>query len=157
MNDYRLTQISMSLLIVLHLLPTVQHGMDHSALEVSLPALKWGFVYTVVVATPLVTLPFLWSRWMIAALWAVTIAFAAGTVFGVYHHYILVSPDNIFHLPSGPHDLQASFVNSAGWVALSEGFTAAVGLLWCGYWTGATLAARRNQTTVLDSTNKGFA
>lgn len=41
-------------------------------------------------------------------------------LFGAYHHFILVSPDNIGHLPHGSPDAQATFILSAAALALLE-------------------------------------
>jgi hypothetical protein len=41
-------------------------------------------------------------------------------LFGVYHHYVLVSPDNIGHLPSGDPGSHAQFIASAVAIALLE-------------------------------------
>ena len=41
-------------------------------------------------------------------------------LFGAYHHYILISPDNIGHLPHGSADAQSTFIASAATLALLE-------------------------------------
>jgi len=44
-----------------------------------------------------------------------------------YHHYILVSPDNVAHLPEGAAEAHARFISSAGISALLELASALVG------------------------------
>jgi hypothetical protein len=41
-------------------------------------------------------------------------------LFGVYYHFVLVSPDNISHLPPGTSQSHSHFVTSAGVIALIE-------------------------------------
>jgi hypothetical protein len=41
-------------------------------------------------------------------------------LFGAYHHYVLVSPDNIGHLPSGSPESHSQFIASAAAIALLE-------------------------------------
>jgi hypothetical protein len=41
-------------------------------------------------------------------------------LFGAYHHYILVSPDNIGYLPHAPADAHSTFIDSAAALALLE-------------------------------------
>ena len=40
-------------------------------------------------------------------------------VFSVYHHYILISIDNVEHLPPGTSDAHAHFSNSAEFIAIA--------------------------------------
>ncbi len=41
-------------------------------------------------------------------------------LFGAYHHYVLISPDNIGHLPSGSPESHAAFIASAAVLTLLE-------------------------------------
>jgi hypothetical protein len=41
-------------------------------------------------------------------------------LFGAYQHYLLVSPDNIHHLPPGAPESLSHFITSAGVIALLE-------------------------------------
>jgi hypothetical protein len=41
-------------------------------------------------------------------------------LFGAYHHYVLVSPDNIRHLPPGTPESHSHFITSADVIALVE-------------------------------------
>jgi len=47
-------------------------------------------------------------------------ALCASLFFGVYYHYLFVSPDNIHHLPRGSAVTHARFVLSAAMLALIE-------------------------------------
>ena len=146
MDAQRLARVSMTTLIGLHLLPTYLHGNDHADLGVPLPPGLGWFVYVVIVALPLLGAALLWTRWVLTALWMATLSVLAAAVFGIYHHYVLVSPDNVAHLPEGAAVLQRAFRTSAAWVAVSESVTGAVGLFCCGYLISARRRAATNLT-----------
>jgi hypothetical protein len=122
--------------VVLHLWVTLQHGAAHDALQVPLSAAQTAFVYAVILAAPLIAAALVWTRWMASALWLTAAAFAGAAAFGVYHHYILISPDNVAHLPDGPAHLHQAFTSTAAYIAVIESAAAAAGLFLCGYWTG---------------------
>jgi hypothetical protein len=49
-------------------------------------------------------------------------------LFGVYHHYVLVSPDNIGYLPAGSAEARSQFIASATVIALLELVSAIYGV-----------------------------
>jgi hypothetical protein len=53
-------------------------------------------------------------------LWVFFLAMLGSFLFGVYHHYVLVSPDNISHLPPGTPQARSRFITSAGLIALID-------------------------------------
>lgn len=87
------------------------HGMAHDQLGVGLATWQWAFVYTVIVAAPIVAAVLYWTRYARFAAVLLGVSMAAGTLFGVYHHFIAVSPDHVSHLPAG--DSQAFFIATA--------------------------------------------
>lgn len=107
-------------LALTHLLATLWHSGAHSELAIGLPPLKLAYAYAVIVVAPPVAAALLWTRFATAGLWLFTLAMLGSLLFATYHHYILVSPDNIGHLPEGTPEAHASFVHSAGISALLE-------------------------------------
>ena len=53
-------------------------------------------------------------------------------LFGAYHHYVMVSPDNIGHLPYGNADAQSTFIASAAALASLELGSALCGAFYLG-------------------------
>ena len=141
MNALTLSRIAVSGLVLAHLWIVVGHGEAHDALGVGLPPLETFFVYAVILTLPLLGAAATWTRYLVPALWVVALSFAGATVFGVYHHYILVSPDNIAHLPEGPAPVREAFVSSAGYLALIELVASGVALYLAGYWTARGMEA----------------
>jgi F0F1-type ATP synthase membrane subunit a len=109
-----------SLVVALHLIATLWHGNVHQHLEVGLPLAKSIFVYVVILVAPIVAAVLAWTRYYTAGLWLFFISMLGALLFGVYHHYVLVSPDNIGHLPEGTPSAHSQFISSAAVIALLE-------------------------------------
>ncbi|HTO08360.1 MAG TPA: hypothetical protein VMR86_15040 [Myxococcota bacterium] len=119
-------------LAAVHLAITLWHSEAHTELGIGLPAWKLAYAYAVIVIAPPVAAALLWTRFASWALWLFTAAMVGSLLFATYHHYILVSPDNIAHLPEGAPEAQVRFVVSAGWSALLELASALVGAFYLG-------------------------
>jgi Na+(H+)/acetate symporter ActP len=98
-------------LIVLRQVVAQLHGMAHDELGVGLAPWQWAFVYTVIAVAPLVALVLYWTRFASFGALLLGISMLAGMLFGIYYHFIAVSPDNVGHLPEG-HG-QGFFISTA--------------------------------------------
>ena len=103
-----------------HLVVAISHGAAHAELGVALSPAQNLFVYVVIVLAPLVAVGLLWTRYLRLALWLFLTAMCASLLFGIYYHYVFVSPDNIQHLPAGSAAAHARFAVSAAILALIE-------------------------------------
>ena len=103
-----------------HLAVSVWHGGAHTHLAIDLPPEKILFVYVVVLIAPVVAASLVWTRYVSIGLWLFLLSMVGSFLFGGYHHYVLVSPDNISHLPVGSPEFRSQFVTSAGLLALLE-------------------------------------
>jgi hypothetical protein len=112
-------------LVVAHHAIAYLHGGAHADLAIELSALQDLFVDTIIVGVPLVGVVLLWTRLRRVGLAAIVVGMIGALLFGVYHHYMLVSPDHISHLPQGPQHAHGVFVWTAGAIAMLEGVTAA--------------------------------
>jgi len=115
-----MTKIVVTLLVVIHLAATLWHGGAHEALAIALTPAQNVFVYVVILLGPLLAAGLVWTRFVAAALWLFTLSMLGALLFGVYHHYILVSPDNVAHLPDGSAHDHTQFVASAATIGLLE-------------------------------------
>ena len=122
-----MAKIVVTALVVLHLAASVWHGGAHSELGVALSPAQNLFVYTVILLAPLVGAVLVWTRQAGAGVWVFFASMLGAFLFGAYHHYVLVSPDNIGHLPSGSAEAHARFVASAATIAGLELASALVG------------------------------
>ncbi|MGI9293097.1 MAG: hypothetical protein ACR2PS_03870, partial [Pseudomonadales bacterium] len=109
------------------------HGDAHSSLEINLPALKNLFIYVVIIAGPVLGALLVCTRFLALGAGLVAISMVAALVFGVYHHYILMSPDNIAHLPAGTANVHAQFIDSAALIAIIELASAVLGFYALGH------------------------
>lgn len=110
----------MTVLVALHLAVTVWHGSAHTALGITLPPEKTAFVFIVILIAPLVAVSLLWTRYAVVGGWMMVLSMLGALLFGVYHHYVMVSPDNVGHLPPGSAAAQSAFVGTATGLALLE-------------------------------------
>jgi hypothetical protein len=115
-----MTKISIAVLVAIHLGVAVWHGNAHTALAIALPPEKNAFLFIVILIAPLVAASLMWTRYLLVGLWMIVLSMLGALLFGVYHHYLMVSPDNIGHLPTGSADAQSSFIASAAALALLE-------------------------------------
>ena len=126
-------KISISALVAIHLIATLWHGGAHTDLSIILPPLKNLYVYIVILAAPIVGAILAWTRFTQSGSAVFALAMLGALLFGVYHHYILISPDNIAQLPAGPAEAHSQFVSSAALIALIELSSALFGFFTMGH------------------------
>jgi hypothetical protein len=127
-----MAKIAIAVLAGIHLAVTLWHGNAHTALAIGLPPAKNAFVVTVIVIAPIVAAVLMWTRYMVVGAWLFVLSMVGALLFGVYHHYVLVSPDNIGHLPHGTGAAQSAFIASAGALPLLELGSALYGAFFLG-------------------------
>jgi hypothetical protein len=104
----------LTLLIAAHLEVARRHGLAHAALGVALNGFQRGFVDVVIVVLPLVCAAGIWTCQYRAFLWLFAGSMFASAAFGIFYHYVLISPDNVTCLPTGLVDERQRFITSAG-------------------------------------------
>lgn len=119
-------------LVVVHLAASIWHGDAHTTLGIDLTTLQTLFVYVVILATPIASAALIWTRFASLSVALFAFSMTGALVFGVYYHYVHVSPDNIAHLPAGLIDAQAQFIQSAALIANIELFAALAGCFMLG-------------------------
>lgn len=129
--------LAATLIIVARQIVSQLHGMAHEELGVGLAAWQWLFVYTVIVAGPLAALVLYWTRFAAAGAMLLGVTMLAGMLFGIYFHFIFVSPDNVGHLPAG-HGQHFFIATAIALVPLELAGTV------FGFWSWTKLQARRS-------------
>ena len=84
-----------TLLVLLHLAVSVLHGRAHTGAVVPLSTAASIFVFTVIIAAPLVGVAVLWFFSVRGGAWLLAGSLAASLVFGVVNHFVLESPDHV--------------------------------------------------------------
>jgi K+-sensing histidine kinase KdpD len=106
--------------VLAHLVVNLLHGRAHEELGVSLSTWQYIYVINVILFAPLIAMLLLWTRY------ARMVSMAGSLIFGVSYHYLIISPDHIFHLPPG--DAAGTFRLTAFLLVLTELFGVIVGL-----------------------------
>jgi hypothetical protein len=138
-----MTRIVITALVGFHLIASFWHGSAHAQLAIALPPEKTIFVYVVILIAPIVAAVLVWTRYISIGLWVFFLSMLAAFLFGAYHHYVLVSPDNIGHLPVGSPESHSQFITSAAIIALLELASALYGA----FCIGSHYASRRAHGT----------
>lgn len=106
--------------VAVHLVANLWHGNLHSQLSINLSLWQTLFVLVVILVAPIVAAALVWTRFVSIGLWLFSLAMLGSLLFGVYHHYVMVSPDNINFLPGTDSASHHQFALSAGAIALLE-------------------------------------
>lgn len=110
--------------VAAHLAVNLGHGLAHERLGVRLTAGQWAFVLAVITVTPLVAGVLFWTTRARLGAGLLAGSMIGGFLFGLYYHYVAVSPDHVSHLPEG--DYQGLF----RWTALLLAIIQALGAAW---------------------------
>ena len=113
--------------VLAHLVVMMFHGQAHERLAVGLSAWQNIYVITVIAIAPLIAMLLLWTRYARLGLLILVVSMGGSLIFGAIYHYVIVSPDNVSHLPAG--DAQGMFRMTALLLMLTELFGVVVGLL----------------------------
>ena len=113
--------------IALHLAVAYWHGVAHECLGIALNRFQRLFVDVVVVACPLLACAGLWTRLARLSLWLLIASMGSSFLFGVYFHFVAVSPDNVRFLPTGV-SCSHHFLLTAALIAFLEAFIAVLRL-----------------------------
>jgi hypothetical protein len=112
--------------VLAHLVVNLLHGRAHEELDVSLSTWQYIYVINVILFAPLIAMLLLWTRYARMGLLLLVVSMAGSLIFGVSYHYLIISPDHIFHLPPG--DAAGTFRLTAFLLVLTELFGVIVGL-----------------------------
>jgi hypothetical protein len=115
-----MTKTAITALAAVHLAATLWHGDAHTKLDIGLPIAKSIFVFAAIIIAPVAAAGLIWTRYVSIGLWLFVLAMLGALLFGAYHHYVWVSPDNVGHLPAGSQESHSQFISSAAVIALLE-------------------------------------
>jgi hypothetical protein len=117
-------------IVVAHLLVNIVHGLAHRELRVGLAPSAAIFVIVVVLILPLIAMALLWTAEKRLGLILLSLSMFGSSLFGLYHHFLAVSPDHIHSQPPSPWGI--TFVLTAYLLLITEAIGAYVGVhfLW---------------------------
>ena len=117
-------------IVVAHLLVNIAHGLAHRQLCVGLPPSGSFFVILVVLILPLVAMALVWTAQKRLGLILLSLSMLASLLFGLYHHFLVTSPDHVHSQPASPWGI--AFVFTAYGLLVTEATGTYVGFhfLW---------------------------
>jgi hypothetical protein len=117
-------------IVVAHLLVNVVHGVAHRELHVGLSPSGSVFVVAVVLILPLVAMALVCTAKKRLGLILLSLSMLASLLFGLYHHFLVISPDHVHSQPASPWGI--AFVLTAYGLLITEAIGAYVGIhfLW---------------------------
>ena len=89
-------------IVVAHLLVNIAHGLAHRELRVGLEPLASIFVIVVVLIVPLIAAGLVWTAEKRLGLILLFLSMFGSLLFGLYHHFLVVSSDHVHLQPSSP-------------------------------------------------------
>ena len=122
----RAAKYATAIVVAIHLLINVVHGVAHRELHVGLSPSGSIFVIAVVLILPLVAMALLWTAQKQLGLILLSLSMFGSLLFGFYHHFLTVSPDRIHSQPSS--DWGTTFVLTAYLLLITEAIGTYIGL-----------------------------
>lgn len=114
-----------TVLVLVHAVVASAHGIAHLAIPVTLSLLSSLFVVTVIGLMPFVAVRLLWSAYTRMGMWLLLVSMLAALIFGLYNHFIAISPDHVSHVPD--HEARPIFQATAYTILVLEAAAVAVG------------------------------
>ena len=106
-------------IVLIHLVVNLLHGTAHSRLHIGLDPIGQLFVAVIILVCPLLAMALLWTHLQPAGLILLGVSMAASLFFGVYHHFVIASPDDVGQQGSG---IWANLFAVSAWLlAITEG------------------------------------
>ena len=87
----------MAAVVLAHLIVTVAHGTAHTGAHIPLSPAASVFVFTVILAGPLIGLAVTWWSPRLGA-WLVALTMGGALAFGFLNHFVFSSPDHILQV-----------------------------------------------------------
>jgi hypothetical protein len=90
---------SLTTVVVIHAIVVALHGLAHQKIPVPLSLLQSLFVGIVIVLTPIAATVLLWTSVYRIGRWLFLGSMTGALLFGIYNHFIMISPDHISQIP----------------------------------------------------------
>ena len=113
-------------ILVAHLLVNIAHGFAHHELRIGLTPLAAIFVIVVVLIFPLIATGLVWTAHERLGLILLSLSMCGSLLFGLYHHFLTVSPDHVRLQPASEWGIV--FVFTAYGLLITEAIGTYVGV-----------------------------
>jgi len=139
MENLMKKRMTATLVVMVHLLVVLGHGVAHEQLHIQPNIWQRTFIALVIFIGPVVAMALLWTRLQKMGLVVLLLTMAGSLFFGAAYHFFVPGSDNALELPPG--HWESLFKTSATWLAVIE--TGAVA--WC-VWALKSTARHLAQT-----------
>lgn len=113
-------------IVVIHGIVVALHGLAHQQIPVPLSMIQSLFVSAVIVLAPIIALILLWTPFYRAGIWLFLVSMIGALLFGIYNHFIVITPDHISQIPFKGWGLL--FQVTAMFLLITEGLGCGVGI-----------------------------
>jgi hypothetical protein len=113
-------------IVAAHLLVNIVHGLAHRHLHVGLAPLASIFVIVAVLIFPLLAMGLVWRARERLGLILLSLSMFGSLLFGLYQHFLAVSPDHVRLQPRSPSGI--TFVLTAYLLLITEAIGTYVGV-----------------------------
>src|SRR6516164_1428241 len=136
----RAAEYATAIVVAIHLLINVVHGVAHREQHVGLAPSGSVFVITVVLILPLVATALVWTAQKRLGLILLSLSMFGSLLFGLYHHFLVASPDHVRLQPASAWGI--AFVLTAYGLLITEAIGAYLGVhfLWIARGTSSKAA-----------------
>lgn len=124
-----------TLIVMIHAFVVTLHGLAHDRIPVPLSLFQSLFVGSIIVLAPIIAIILIWTRFQKAGFWLLLSSMVASLLFGIYYHFLVISPDHVSQIAFMGWGLL--FHITAILLLLVEGLGCAFGV-----WTLTTLQQR---------------
>lgn len=94
-------------IIIAHAAVVAMHAAAHQILGVEASPIQLVFIVTVIMLAPLVAGLLLWKKVRTIGALLLACSMAGSLIFGVYNHFVLISPDHVSHVGALPQKFWA--------------------------------------------------
>ncbi|QDL11493.1 hypothetical protein DP113_29720 [Brasilonema octagenarum UFV-E1] len=87
--------------VIVHTIVNILHALTHVSIPVPVTPSQAVFIVTVILTVPLVAMVLLWTPLSRMGVVLLLVSMLGSLIFGVYNHFIAISPDHISQIPPG--------------------------------------------------------
>ena len=85
-------------IVIIHAIAHGLHGLAHEEIPIPLSLLQSVFVGVVILLVPIIAAVLLWTQFDRIGSWLLLSSMIGAILFGIYNHYIVISPDHVSHV-----------------------------------------------------------